>query len=498
MSNLGIIDIGSNSMRLVIIQVRKDGSFKIIDELKESVRLGENTNDTNVLGPTKMEIAIDTLRFFRNLCDALHVKEIVCVATEAVRKAANQDLFVEMVEEQVGLTIGVISGIKEAYYDYFGTVNSLDHSNALIMDIGGSSTELIRIKDRKIENSVSLPFGSITLTQMFHLGTKVKDQDKKALHKFLQDHYSKLDWLDGNGPLIGIGGSFRNIGKVDRILKNYPLDMAHNYPVSSSSLVNIYEMVSELSCEERKEIKGLSKDRADIIPGALGAISVLLGRTGIKDVVISGSGVREGLIYEQILQSKQPVKDVLDFSLQNIMNNYELNQAHARHVWEIFRKLYDQLKEEFRIGYNQYKVLKTAALLHDCGINISYYGHHKHSFYTILNSRVNGLTQKELIMAAWVASLHRKEEAKITAPFRGMLDNEEIRTVQKLGILLRLAESLDRRQNGNIYEIKTEIDKDSVKIKVSARINPSLEIKDALSVVSNFKKVFKRQLQIMT
>jgi exopolyphosphatase/guanosine-5'-triphosphate,3'-diphosphate pyrophosphatase len=496
MRKSGIIDIGSNSIRMVIIQIRKDGSFSVIDELGDSVRLGEKTNGSNVLSEAKMDLAINTLRAYQNLCSALEVQDIICVATEAVRRASNQSKFLERVRKQLNMEIRIISGQEEAAYDYFGMVNTLNITDGLIMDIGGSSTELILIKGRQISNSISLPFGTITLSQKFHLEYAIDEQTKKALHQFLLNHFSKIDWIRDAKPLIGIGGSFRNIGKIDRKLKKYPLDITHNYRLSNISLLNIYDRTNALSSEERKEIKGLSKDRTDIFPGALSEIAVILELTGINEIIISGSGLREGLLYEYLLQDRQPVKDVLNHSLQNIMNNYEVNQAHALQVWKNSYQLFERLQPEFPTGLNNLEILKTAALLHDCGISISYYDHHKHSFYMILNSRVNGLTHKELIMAAEVALLHRKDETKIAAPYRTILNSEEILAIQKLGVLLRIAESFDRRQNGNIYDIHTEYDKHSVRIKVAAREVPTLEIKDALSVESNFRKIFKRKLYI--
>lgn len=496
MRKLGIIDIGSNSMRMVIIQINTDGSFRVIDELKESVRLGEQTNGENVLGKAKIGLAIDALQLFKDLCDALEVQAYICVATEAVRRALNKTQFVEKVRKQLGMQIRVVTGLEEAYYDYFGVVNTLDIPDAMIMDIGGSSTELILMKERQLENSISLPFGAINLSQMFHLEGDIDEQVNTDLHGFLYEHIGKLEWIRGGIPLIGIGGSFRNIGKIDRKLKNYPLDITHNYPMASSSLLSIYDLVREVPVEKRVEIKGLSKDRADIIPGALAEIAVLIQLTGIKEIFISGSGIREGMFYEHLLKDRQPVDDVLEFSLQNILNNHEINKTHANHVWTLANKLYVQLYNESMIDSGCINVLKTAALLHDSGASLNYYDHHKHSFYKILNSRINGLTHKEIIMAAEVALMHRKAEAKISATFSSILSNDEKTSIKKLGILLRIAESLDRRQNGNIYEINTEADKSYFKIKLDARIKPNLEIKDALSVEQSFCRIFKRKLII--
>jgi exopolyphosphatase / guanosine-5'-triphosphate,3'-diphosphate pyrophosphatase len=498
MVKIGIIDIGSNSMRMIVIHVRQDGSFKLIDEVKESVRLGENENEDSAfaLSKDKINYALETLSFFMDLSKSLAVDKIICVATEAVRRAPNRSVLLEKAKAELGLDIRILTGKEEAYYDYVGAVNTLNLKDCMIMDIGGSSTELIRVEDNHIVNSISLPFGAITISQMFNLKNAMSAQTKKKMYRYLTKKFESLNWIYGAGQLVGIGGSFRNIAKIDRKFRNYPLDIAHNYGMSSVTLFDIHDQLNNISVEERKDVKGLSKDRADITPGALAEISVFLEMTGTANILISGSGLREGLFYDWLLKTKQPVSDVLSFSIQNIMSNYEINQSHAKHVWEIANQLYNQLMDEFGIDNNCQNILKTAALLHDSGINISYYDHHKHSFYKILHSRVNGLTHKELVMAAWVASLHRKDDVKIEGPYRTLLSNEEVITVQKLGVLLQLAESFDRRQNSNVYKVQSMIEKNAITIKVTAKVSPGLEIKDAQNAVSVFKKVFKRRLYI--
>lgn len=498
MQTLGIIDIGSNSMHLLVVQIREDGSFKVIDELKENVRLGKQDDDEekNRLSLLKMAYALDTLGFYLDLCKALKVTEIITVATEAVRRATNQNEFVSAVKGEYGLDIRILSGEKEAYYDYYGVVNSLDIPDGLVMDIGGGSTELALFRDKKLVQAVSLPFGTITLTQMFDLENTIDERKNEKLRRFLLEKFGELDWICGDWPLIGIGGSFRNLGKIDRRIINYPLDVTHNYLMSANSVQNIADTIMQLPLNEREKIKGLSKERADIFPSALAEITALIAATEIRQIIISGSGIREGLVYEQLLTDQGPIPDILDHSLRNTMCNYNVDQPHARHIWKISLQLYEQLYSELHIGPGLYKVLKTAALLHDCGINISFYNHHQHSFYEIINSRVNGLSQKELIMAALTTSMHRKDEVKIAAPFKALLTSQELLDVQKLGILLRIAENLDRRHNGNIYKIHCEVGTKHVTLYVSAKINPNFEIANALNSALSFKKVFNRQLFI--
>lgn len=153
------------------------------------------------------------------------------------------------------------------------------------------------------------------------------------------------------------------------------------------------------------------------------------------------------------------------------MKNFHLNEGHAHHVWELVFQLFCGLKDLIPQREHHLNILKTAALLHDCGIQISYYDHHKHSFYMILNSNIYGLTQKEILMAAWIASLHRKEESKMTASYRKLLTTEELALIQKLGLLLRIGESMDRRQNGSIQKVECEITSKSVSLMFSSNTN---------------------------
>ncbi|SHJ45276.1 Ppx/GppA phosphatase family protein [Parasporobacterium paucivorans] len=496
MKKLGIIDIGSNSVRMVVLHIKPDGSFRLIDEVKETLRLGERNGDSRNLQPEKMRTAIETLRFFKDLGEALEVDELVATATEAVRRAPNREDFLKMVQEEIGIRISVLSGMQESYYDYFGAINTMVLSDCLIMDIGGASTELILVRNREFRQSVSLPFGAITMAEMFRLKDPLTEETRQKMRKFLYSEFANLTWLESAGPLVGIGGSFRNLSKIDRKLKNYPLDITHNYSMTDMDVNEIFRLVSGKSAKDRTDIKGLSADRADIFPGALAEIEALLDFTGIKSIQVSGAGLREGIGYEHMLGGREPVRDVLENSLDNLVKNFGVNERHASNVWNLSRTLYHQLQEELGIERNQERVLKTAALLHDCGINVSYYDHHKHSFYTILNSRINGLSHKELVMAAMVAAMHRKDEMKLTAPFKSLLDRKEYNTVRQLGIMVRIAESLDRRQNGNVIGIESQIAAKTVTLRIQAWISPGLEINDAKSIAGTFARTFGKQLQI--
>lgn len=499
MKKIGIIDIGSNSIRLVIVQINKDNSFSVIDEIKESVRLGKDMTPDGGLNPFRIDKAIDTLSFFKRLCIAQNITEILAVATEAVRKASNQIEFLTRVKSELSIEIRVLTGIEEAYYDYFGAINSMDFSNALIMDIGGSSAELVFVQNRKLKYSISLPFGAINLTDKFSLQKAMDDKSETAIKDFLISLYKDIPWLKEvkNVPLIGIGGTIRNIGKLHRKKTNYPIANLHNYKIPTSEVISIYDQVKVKDSSQRKKLKGLSKERADIFLGAATAVVTLIEYLDLKNLHVSGSGLRDGFLYEYIFNSKTPLTDVLDFSINNHLLNYELDLKHPSHVWMLTKTLYNELNPIINILINPYKILKTAAMLHDVGIRISYFDHHQHSFYIIANSKINGLTHKEQLMASYIAALHRKSEFKINLElYQNLITEQDLEIIDKLSILLRISENLDRCLNGNIKMVSCNIEFDTVTITVDAKSDPLLEISAAMDCSLSFEKIFNKKLII--
>ncbi|MBU3112545.1 exopolyphosphatase [Clostridium lacusfryxellense] len=500
MKRIGIIDIGSNSIRLVIVHINKDNSFRVVDEIKESVRLGKDMTEDGALNPTRINNAIYTLAFFKRLCIIQNITEILAVATEAVRKASNQIEFLNRVQSELSIEIRVLTGIEEAYYDYFGAINSMDFSDALIIDIGGSSSELIFVKQGKLKASISLPYGAINLTEKFSLQKTMNIKSETAIKEFLTSMYKEIPWLKEveNVPIIGIGGTIRNIGKLHKKKTGYPIDNLHNYRIPTDEVIAIYDQVKVKDASQRKKLKGLSKERSDIFVGAATVLVTLIEYLNIKELHVCGSGLRDGFLYEYILKNKKPIIDVLDFSLKNNLLNYEIDLQHPNHVWMLTRTLYNQLKPIINITINPYKILKTAAMLHDIGIVISYYDHHKHSSYMIANSKINGLTHKEQLMASYIAALHRKNEFKINFKvYQNLITQQDLETIDKLSILLRISENLDRCLNGNIKMINCIIDIDTVTITVDSIADPILEVSAAIDCASSFEKTFNKKLIII-
>lgn len=499
MERLSVIDIGSNSVRLVLADIKGKGSFKIIDEIKESIRLGEDIELNGYLSEEKIQKTLKTLATFKDLCGVLKSDKIVVVATEAVRTAKNKENLLRAVKEELDLDITILTGEEECRLDYFAVIKSMYTGNSLIVDIGGSSTELIWIYNNKIMESATLPFGAVNLTKRYNLHDIINPSDDEALKSFLKEQYSSIPWLFKSkfDNIIGIGGSIRNIGKIDRKRKRYPLDIAHNYYLTALDVNEIYHMAKSKNLKQRLKIEGLSKERADIFVAGASSLNTLVEMLGVEDIRISGKGIREGIIYEYMSNKPDTIADILDSSLEGVLSSHDINRDHAEHVYRLTDKLFDHLKPLHNLDDSYKNILKTAALLHDCGISVRYYNHHKHSFYIIINSQINGLSHKELLMSAYVAAFHRNNDFDISiCQFSGIINRLDAEEIRKIGVLLRLAEGLDRSMVGIVKDINCEIKEDSVILKLSSDRDLNLEINEAYQTKNKFKDIYNKDLII--
>ncbi len=504
LEKIGIIDLGSNSARLVIVNLFADGYFMVIDELKESVRLGQDMERDGFLKPQRVAETIRTLKMFKKLCDASDVTRIIAVATEAVRRAKNQRSFLDEIQASCGIKLRVLSAEEEATYVYRGVINSMDVPKGIILEIGGGSTKIVYYNRRNMLNYATLPFGAVTLTDLFAGdGLKPEEQADK-MEKFFTEQLKGLDWLsqiDPDAQMIGVGGSFRNLFKISKIVHKYPMDTVHNFNMLTEDFLPLYDMIKVLDLDKKKKIKGLSAERADILPAALAIIKAFISYLDMPGFTISGSGLREGIMFNQALPVtvEKPITDVMNYSLTTLVKYYGCDEKHVEHVVNLSIQLFKQLRVLHKFPRQYLKVLKMAAMLHDCGMRIRYYNHQRHSCYMILNSTLYGVSHREIVLAAFTACCHKKEDINPYDwnRYRDILREDDIEIVKRLGVMLRIAESLDRSDSGTVKGINCDILGDSVIMKTEVEGDAALEIRDAMTAGAEFKKAFRKNLEIL-
>lgn len=494
-----IIDLGSNSIRMNIIGINEKGGYSLIEQASEMVRLSEGMSETHMLRELPMERTINALIYFKKLLDVHHVVEVYPLATAAVRLAKNQADFLKRVHNATGFDFTVLTGDQEAYYDYLGVVNTMSLSDAVILDIGGGSTEIIWMSNRTFKMGISLPLGSVTLTE--HVSnTKSKKKRLEQVKNDIESLLSEIPWLESvkGLPIIGLGGVLRTLGKVDRNLNAYPIENMHNYRLDVKEVEHLFELILSTDEKELDKINGISKRRADIITMGIMPFKCLFEKLESPEVRISGNGLRDGYFLEKHFESlgkPSIVADVLAHSQENFIHRFEINKKHALHVQFLSIKLYDALVDADYFEPNDRKLLMTAAMLHDIGMHIEYYDHHIHGFYLVLNGRLNGLTNKERLTVAYLVGSHREENIKNRmVDFEGIISKNEIQRLGKLVCILNLAEQLDRAENGVVKDLNAVLFGNTFSIELITKETCELERAAAGKFIDRFEKFFGLKL----
>lgn len=500
-TKVGIIDIGSTSIRLVILKVNQNGSYGLIDQAKEAVRLSAGLNRTGKIHPEMMQQALSTLYLFQQLCVAHGVSKVIAVATAATRQAENGTVFLQMIQEKLGIEATVITGETEAYLDYLAVVNTIALDSFIVVDVGGGSTELVYVKERQFKAGVSLPFGAMILGERFDTCRQLNREQLAALNDYVTTAIEGLGFnkeLTGL-PIVALGGSARTMAKIDKHSRQYPLEGLHNYQLSPTTANEIYNGLAGMPVVQRKNVAGLAKDRADIILGGLAPIVNLAKSISAPAIYISGNGIREGLFYQYYLkelhQTEPVVPDVLDHSLENILLNFDVNIDHSRHVQKLALQLFDQLQPIHGLDDSCRRALKTGSLLHDIGRVINYYNHHAHSFYLILNSRLHGLNHREKVMAAFIAGYHDASSFKVNVQqYQQLLQDQDQQVIRQLALFAQIAELLDRSHCGCIKQIHCHCSGDDVQIMLSTQGAAHPEYIAIEETKKPFEKLFRRKL----
>lgn len=309
-TNLVVIDLGSNSVRMQISQIDDYGGYTVLGYFREYVRLSENMGKEMTLKEEPMNRTIQALKNFKVRYTQYDHVVVKAVATAAVREAKNQAEFLKRVKDEVGLDLQVISGSTEAYLDYVGVVNTLPVRNGIIMDCGGASTELVWVQNGACKERISIPIGSVVLSQNYNLSDTISASDLYNAMNAAGQKISTVRWLGlvHNLPLVALGGSNRTIAKIHRREVTDEVDELpdiHGMHLPPHYIFNLVGKLIAMNKDERMKIPGLAKNRADVIVGGLIPISLVLRNLQISEVIFSNCGLRDGILFEYLRQSKK-------------------------------------------------------------------------------------------------------------------------------------------------------------------------------------------------
>ncbi|MGW8312180.1 MAG: Ppx/GppA phosphatase family protein [Desulfuromonadales bacterium] len=501
---LAAIDIGTNSIRCIIVEVDEKSGFRVLDDEKSTVRLGEGLSETGVISPAAWERAREALLRMRKITDGLGASYIEAVATSAVRKAGNGEAFVAAMKEDTGVDIRVIDGEEEAELAALSARHHFDMANTRfgLVDIGGGSVEIVTATGIHIEEVFSLELGAVFLTENFLPNdpvsskqmTRLRKHLRKTLRRELADHDFALQCL------IGSGGTMTNIGSMVMARRNEQYDSVHGYEVLHSEVVHLLATLERKSCKERRDIPGLSPERADIILAGVAAVAELMRALGTNLLKINERGIREGLIIRSLMKyGLWTIGDELRewrSSLREFARSCHTDEIHSEQVRKLGVQIFEALEPSYAMGPRACQMLEAAALLHDVGYFISYSKHHKHSYHLIRHANLFDFTPREIELIANIARYHRKSLPKPQHENFRRLSPQDQDLVMKLGGILRLADGLDRRRSGLVHQLDCHLSKQSLTINLIGEGDLSVEIFGGQSKGDLMEKTFARKLVV--
>ncbi len=476
----GIIDLGSNTARLVVLRYRAGYRFQLLDELREVVRLSEGMGDSGILRAEPFERGLQALRTFHSYCEANDIDDVRATATSAVRAARNGDAFVEAALDRAGVELEVLSGEQEARHGALAVANSLDVSDAVVFDLGGGSMQLSRLEGRRFAGGGALPLGAVRTTETFVRSDPPKGKALKALRQHVREVLApRLDALPAGAPVIGVGGTVRNLANVAQSRAGYRPELLHGYRLHRRELEDLLEELAALPVARRRDVKGLNSDRADIIVAGGTVIAETLAALGADGVTISGQGLREGLFYPFMFpEGDHLAPDLREFSVLNLMREYYDNPEHNHHVRLLALELFDQLAPLHRLGPEARDLLGAAALVHDIGMAVDYYAHHKHGMYLVMGRALPGYSHREQVLIGLLVRYHRRG-SPADQGYAGALEPGDMERLSLLAGVLRLAEYLERSKAQRVRGVRCHLGGGVVQIEALAHGDAEIEVREA-------------------
>jgi exopolyphosphatase/guanosine-5'-triphosphate,3'-diphosphate pyrophosphatase len=510
---VAFIDIGTNSLRLLLVRINPNHSYTILSDQKEIVRLGEGEFIDQYLRPEAMQRAALVAKRFTNMARSYGAEEIVAVATSATREAENREEFLHRLRREAQLDVKIVSGREEARLIYLGVVSGvhLGDKKALFIDIGGGSTEIIVGCQEQYTHLDSLKLGAIRLNALFFLPDEtgpVPSERYALLQQYVRNlavratQHIQSEQVD---LAFGSSGTIENLADISTVMFLKRRRQRDDL-LTREQLRQVVEMLCALPLEERRHVPGINPQRADIIICGAAIIETLMSEFRIAELAISERGLRDGLLIDYLAKVEtSPGLQGLSVRARSVLQLGRacgIDEPHARHVSNLALELFDSAYEHglHKFGDRERELLDYAALIHDVGTFLSYSNHHQHSYYLIRNADLLGFDQGELEILANAALFHRKSmpSKKKHAEFAA-LDRRSQRIVRLFALLLRIAESLDRSHTGVIHHTGlTVVDRDEAILAIEASQECDLEVWGVQSHREAFKKVFKRRMVVKT
>jgi exopolyphosphatase/guanosine-5'-triphosphate,3'-diphosphate pyrophosphatase len=504
---LAAIDIGTNSVHMIIVQVRPDLSFEVIDREKEMVRLGAGGLDGRRLTDTAMAAALQALAKFRRLAESHQVDEILAAATSATREAENGPEFLAAIARETGIRPKVISGTEEARLIHQAAVYGVDVTRgaAVVIDIGGGSVEITRGSGPTLDVGRSFKIGVIRLTERFVQSDPLMSRDERKLVRHINaqvDGFARTISEAGFDRVIGTSGTILSLGAMAaQADSGRAPDELRNLRIPARQIHKLRKQVVALNLQQRLRLPGLEPRRADIVVAGAVLLDTLLRRLEADEITLCDLALREGLVLDFISRNRRQIAqvdrypDVRRRSVIELAERCNYSAPHAEQVARLALSLFDQTRAAHGLTDREREWLEYAALMHDLGVHISYEKHQRHSYYLIKNGDLRGFEPQETEVMALVARYHRRATPKKSHIGVDSLPKPLRKTVRSLAACLRLAEGLDRSHSQSLTGVFVHDRGDDCLVQLRSPGDAELELWAAARHVAPFERMIGKPVR---
>jgi exopolyphosphatase/guanosine-5'-triphosphate,3'-diphosphate pyrophosphatase len=503
---VAVIDLGSNSWRLVVFTYGAGPWWKRTDELYETVRIGAGLASTGELSQPAIQRGLETLAVFERFCRAgrIAAQDIHPVATSAIRDATNGPEFLAEAERVSGVAIEVLSAADEAYFGYVAAVNTTTLADGAVLDLGGGSLQLTEVHDRRAGASASFPLGAVRVTEeLLSADRPAKKKELARVREHTAEALGSLPWLASAGErLVGMGGAVRNLAAAAQAGAGGGLDLGvQGFVIEPEVLGALVEQLAALSPVERGTVPGIKPGRGDIILAAALVLEAVVQAGGFAGIEVTEAGLREGLFLGRtlLLGSAPRFDDVRETAVRSLAIQYESDLVHVEHVATLALQMFDSLVEGgvFEPGDGERELLWAASMLHDVGMTISYDDHHKHSRYLIESAELFGFDPRERGLIAQISRYHRKGVPKL-GEIEPLTRPGDEQLLDRCAVILRLSEHLERGRDQSVSQARLRTNGDGLDLHLQATGDLTLQrwSVERYGDDEAFARVFGRQMLI--
>jgi exopolyphosphatase / guanosine-5'-triphosphate,3'-diphosphate pyrophosphatase len=506
--NLAAIDIGTNSVHMIIVKATSKHSFEVLVQEKEMVKLGVGVFANKMLSKTAFYKGLETINRYVQLADQYGVDHIITAATSATREAKNGREFLDNLIHEVGLSPQLISGNEEARLIFLAVRKAIDlqKDNVLVIDIGGGSTEAVVGNNDGVLFKSSMKLGVLRLLDMVGKQDSLSQEERNELKNHIRETAAGImenAKSVGFTRVVGTSGTIRTLGEAALLLNGKETGISVNAEVVKvKDLEKILNKLLSLNPEKRAEVKGISENRVDAIH--LGGLLLveLLKLVGVKELTLSDASLREGLIIDyiekhgQLLEEASIGRDIKERSCLLMAKRYETDIEEKKHVSRLAMQLFDQLKDLHKLDDMARELLYHSTLVHDVGTFVNFQNYHKHSQYLILQGRLRGFNNLELNLLSLLAMYHRKSGPKNKHKAFKQLKKRERGLVKGLSGILRIAVGLDKTKNQWVENVYCLIEKNRLTIRIFGEAGMELEIWESMRFSNTLSKYLKKEIVI--